>query len=67
MRDHAEVGDVVRWPADSEWAWRVDSIIVSAIGVRHLAISRGETEADIVTRVVPESDVSSNTFVAAPW
>lgn len=62
MSDHAEVGNMVWWPADSDWAWRVDHIIVANGGTRYLAISRGETEADIVTRVVAEADVTSNSF-----
>ena len=62
MNEHAEVGDVVWWPAGSEWAWTVDSVVVGMDGSRHLAISRGETEADIVTRVVPEHECSSNAF-----
>ena len=62
MRDHALPGDVVWWPADSPWAWHVDTIIVAHKGQRFLAISRGETEADVVTRVVGEAEVSSNNF-----
>ena len=62
MRDHAEVGDVVRWPAGSEWAWTVDTIIGTSQGPRLLAISRGDTDADIATRVVEETAVSSNAF-----
>lgn len=62
MRDHALPQDVVRWPAGSEWAWRVDHILTTTEGPRLLAISRGETEADLVTRVVPETAVSSNQF-----
>lgn len=60
MRDHVEVGDAVRWPADSAWLWTVDHVLTTPEGPRLLAISRGETEADIVTRVVPETDVSSH-------
>lgn len=65
MNEHAKVGDVVHWPAGSEWAWTVDSVIVGMDGTRWLAISRGETEADIVTRVVPETSCSSNAFTLA--
>lgn len=62
MNDHAEVGNVVRWPAPSDDAWTVDHVIVTMDGSRYLAISRGETEADVVTRVVPESECRSNAF-----
>lgn len=62
MNEHAEVGNVVRWPAASDWAWTVDHIIVTGDGTRLLAISRGNTEADIVTRVVPEAECRSNAF-----
>jgi hypothetical protein len=62
MSEHAEPGVLVWWPANSDWAWRVDHIIVANGGQRYLAISRGETEADIVTRVVAEADVTSNSF-----
>jgi hypothetical protein len=65
VRDHAEVGDIVRWPADSAWAWQVCAVIVACDGERFLAISRGEAEADIVTRVVTEAEVASNNFVMA--
>lgn len=61
MRDHAEIGNAVWWPAEP-WAWTVDAIIGTQDGRRFLAISRGDTEADSVTRVVPEADVQSNAF-----
>jgi hypothetical protein len=65
MRYRAEVGDVVWWPAGSEWAWTVFAILETIDGPRLLAISRGETEADVATRVVRETEVSSNAFALA--
>lgn len=62
VRDHAEVGDIVCWPADSAWAWQVYAVIFACDGERFLAISRGETEAEVVTRVVTEAEVASNSF-----
>lgn len=61
MRDHAHVRDSVWWPSEP-WLWTVDTVIICRDGSRLLAISRGETEADIVTRVVPEHEVTSNAF-----
>lgn len=58
MRDHAEPQDIVSWPAGSEWLWRVDTVVTLMDGERLLAITRGETAADVVTRVVWESEVS---------
>ena len=66
MRDHAHVNDIVWWPAGSEWAWTVDTIITATEGPRLLAISRGDTDADINTRVVEETAVSSNAFQLTP-
>jgi hypothetical protein len=65
MNEHAEVGDSVWWPAASDDAWTVDSIVIGMDGSRWLAISRGDTESDIVTRVVPESECRSNAFTLA--
>lgn len=55
-------GDIVWWPAESDWAWKVDHVIIHASG-RLLALSRGDREDGIATRVVNERDVSSNAFL----